>query len=329
MTAETQTAPAQGRRPLLSTVFSRYGLLMAWALIIVVFGILEPDLFLQWRNFQTIFSERSLLLMLTLGMIPALTAGEYDLSIASTLGLSFVVVGWLDVIHGWPLAATVVVAILAALLVGVVNSFVIIVLDVPSLVATLGMGTLLAGTALGINNLIVSPISPTLVSIARTKVFGLQAVFFYALVLTVLMWYVFAYTPVGRYLYFVGAGREVARLTGIRVNRVRAGTLIVGSLIAGVAGVLLAGRNGSVDPSFAPGLILPAFAGAFLGSTTITPGRFNPWGTFIAVYFLVTGINGLQLVGITGWVEQVFFGAALIIGVVFSHLAGRRTVAGR
>jgi ribose transport system permease protein len=193
----------------------------------------------------------------------------------------------------------------------------------------MGMGTLLAGAALGINNLIVSPISPALVSIARTKVFGLQAVFFYALALTVLMWYLFAFTPLGRYMYFVGAGRDVARLTGIRVNAVRAGTLIAGSIIAGIAGVLLAGRNGSVDPSFAPGLLLPAFAGAFLGSTTIRPGRFNPWGTFIAVYFLVTGINGLQLVGITGWVEQVFFGAALIVGVVFSQLAGRRNTAGR
>lgn len=330
MIAAPQEAPARaGRRHLITLVFSRYGLLVAWIVTILVFGILKPDLFLQPRNFQTIFSERSVLLMLTLGMLPALAAGEYDLSSASTMGLSFVIVGWLDIIHGWPLLPTVILAVLAALLVGIVNSFVIIVLDVPSLVATLGMGTLLAGTALGINNLIVSPISPALVSIARTKVLGLQAVFYYALLLTLVLWYLFAYTPLGRYIYFVGAGRDVARLTGIRVNAIRAGTLIAGSVVAGVAGVLLAGRNGSVDPNFAPGLLLPAFAGAFLGSTTITPGRINPWGAFIAVYFLVTGINGLQLMRITGWVEQVFFGAALIIGVVFSRLAGRRTAAGR
>jgi ribose transport system permease protein len=326
--APPQTARRIGGR-LLTLAFSRYGLLIAWIITVVVFGILRPELFLQARNFQSIFSERSILLMLTLGMLPALAAGEYDLSTASTMGLSFVIVGWLDVIHGWPLAATVVIALLAALLVGIVNSIVIIVLDVPSLVATLGMGTLLAGAALGINNLIVSPISPTLVSIARTKFLGLQLVFFYAVALTIVLWYVFAHTPLGRYIHFVGAGRDVARLTGIRVNAIRAGTLIAGSVIAGIAGVLLAGRNGSVDPSFAPGLLLPAFAGAFLGSTTVTPGRFNPWGTFIAVYFLVTGINGLQLMRITGWVEQVFFGAALIIGVVFSRFAGRRTAVGK
>jgi ribose transport system permease protein len=239
------------------------------------------------------------------------------------MGLAFVIVGWLNIVHGWDIVPTVLVAVSAALLVGIVNAFVIVVLDVPSLVATLGMGSLLAGLALGINNLIVSPVSPELVDLARGKILGLQQVFFIALGLTIALWYVFSYTPVGRYLYFVGAGRDVARLTGIRVNLIRVAALIAGSVIAGVDGVLLAGRNGSVDPNLAPGLLLPAFAGAFLGATAIHPGRFNPWGTFIAVYFLVTGINGLQLLRITGWVEQVFFGVALVIGVVFSRLARR------
>ena len=282
-----------------------------------------PDVFLKPGNFQTLLSERSVLLILTLGMLPALASGEYDLSAAATMGLSFVLVGWLNVVFGWPILPTIVVALAAALLVGLINAFVIVVLDVPSIVATLGMASLLAGLALGINNLIVTGIAPELIALARTKVGGIQLIFFLALALTMGLWYVFEFTPLGRYIYFVGAGRNVARLTGIRVNLIRAGTLIAGSIIAGIAGILLAGRNGSVDPNFAPGLLLPAFAGAFLGSTTITPGRFNPLGTFVAIYFLVTGINGLQLLKITGWVEQVFFGAALVIGVVLSRLARR------
>jgi ribose transport system permease protein len=315
------------RRTRLADIGSRYALLFCWGALIVVFGVLVGDLFLEPRNFQTILSERSILLILTLGMLPALACGEYDLSVASTMGLSFVIVGWLNVVHGWPILPTVLVAIAAATLVGLVNAFIIVVVDVPSIVTTLGMATLLAGAARGINNLIVSGISDSLVRVARTRVLGVQAVFFYALALTLLLWYVFRFTPLGRYIYFIGAGRDVARLTGIRVDRIRALTLIGGSVVAGLAGVLLAGRNGSVDPNFAPGLLLPAFAAAFLGATTIDPGRFNPWGTFIAMYFLATGINGLQLLQITGWVEQVFFGGALIIGVVFSRLAARRTVA--
>lgn len=310
-------------RGMAANLVSRYSLLGAWLLVILVFAVLIPDLFLQSRNLQTILNERSILLILTLGMIPALAAGEYDLSAAATMGLSFVLIGWLNVIHGWPIGPAIAVAMLGAFLVGVINAFVIVVLDVPSIVATLGMASLLAGLALGINNLIVTGIADELVSFARFRVFQIQMVFFVALGLTVALWYLFSYTPLGRYIYFVGAGRDVARLTGIRVNLIRGGTLIAVSLISGLAGVLLAGRNGSVDPNFAPGFLLPAFAGAFLGATAINPGRFNPWGTLIAVYFLATGINGLQLLGITGWIEQVFFGFALIVGVVLSRLARR------
>jgi ribose transport system permease protein len=302
---------------------SRFALPVAWLLLIIIFSLLQPELFPSARNVQSILNERSILLVLTLGMLFGLAAGEYDLSIAATMGLSFVIVGWLNVQNGWAIEPTIVLAMAAALVVGLINATVIVVLDVPSLVATLGMGSVLAGLALGINNLIVSPVDPLLVDFARMKIGGLQVVFFVALALTIATWYVFSYTPLGRYIYFVGAGRQVARLTGIRVNALRAGTLITGSLIAGLGGVLLAGRNGSVDPNIAPSLLLPAFAGAFLGSTAINPGRFNPWGTFIAVYFLATGINGLQLLKITGWVEQVFFGTALVVGVVFSRLARR------
>ncbi len=317
-------ASGSGRRGSpVATVLSKYGLLVAWIVLIAIFGVLIPDVFLRPANFQTLLGERSVLLILTLGMLPALAAGEYDLSTAATMGLSFVLVGWLNVVLGWPILPTILVALAASLLVGLINAFVIVVLDVASIVATLGMASLLAGLALGINNLIVTGIAPELIALARTKVGGIQLIFYLALALTLGLWYVFEFTPLGRYIYFVGAGRNVARLTGIRVNLIRAGTLVAGSLIAGVAGVLLAGRNGSVDPNFAPGLLLPAFAGAFLGSTTIAPGRFNPLGTFVAIYFLVTGINGLQLLKITGWVEQVFFGGALIIGVVLSRLARR------
>src|SRR5712692_628470 len=155
------------RRPQVAVLLSRYGLLVALAGIVLVFGVLEPDLFLRPRNIQTILSERAVLLILTLGMLPSLAAGEYDLSSASTMGLSFVLVGWLNVVHGWPIVPSVAVAISAALLVGLVNAYVIVVLDVASIVATLGMASVMAGIATGIHNLIVTGISEQLVALAR------------------------------------------------------------------------------------------------------------------------------------------------------------------
>jgi ribose transport system permease protein len=142
--------------------------------------------------------------------------------------------------------------------------------------------------------------------------------------LTLLLWYVFSFTPLGRYLYFVGSGRDVARLAGIRVGPIRAGSLIASSTLTALGGVVLAGTLGTSDPNVGASYLLPAFAAAFLGSTAITPGRFNPWGTFVAVYFLVSGVTGLNLLGLTGWVEQLFYGVSLIVAVAVSHLAAKR-----
>jgi ribose transport system permease protein len=314
MTAATQNTASTGEatrpeRPARSrqarAIVSRYGLLLAWLVVIIVFSLLRPETFFTASNAQTILGTQAILLVLTIGLLPPLMAGEYDLSIAGVLSVSYVLIGHLNVNHGWPILAA------------------IVVVGVESIVATLGMGTLLIGLGFGINQTSVGGISESLVNTVRHQVLGIQAVFYVGLALTIATWYVFTYTPLGRYLYFVGTGREVARLAGIRVELIRAGSLMSASVLSALAGVLLAGVLGSSDPNAAAPYLLPAFAGAFLGATTITPGRFNAWGSFIAVYFLVTGITGLELLGLSGWIEQVFYGASLTIAVAISRLAGR------
>ena len=99
---------------------------------------------------------------------------------------------------------------------------------------------------------------------------------------------------------------------------------MVADLISAFAGILYAGVTGGADPSSGASFLLPAYAAAFLGATAIVPGRFNPWGSTIAVYFLVTGITGLQLYGLSSWVENVFYGGSLVIAVAVAHVVGRR-----
>jgi ribose transport system permease protein len=217
--------------------------------------------------------------------------------------------------------AVLAVAIAVGILVGVVNAVLVVGVGLDSMVVTLGMGTLLLGIGIGVNNETTAGISPGLVKVISTNLFTLPLSFYYGIVLTLILWYVFSFTPIGRYLYFVGSGRDVARLSGLPVSSIRAGSLITSSTMAALGGVVLAGTLGTADPNVAASYLLPAFAAAFLGSTAITPGRFNPWGTFIAVYFLVTGITGLTLLGLSDWIQQVFYGGSLIIAVTFSHLA--------
>lgn len=324
----TEPSAATLRKTKLIDLSYRFALVLAWIAIVVVFGVLRPETFLTASNFQTIFGSQAVLLILTLGLIIPLSAGEYDLSVAGMLGLSLTLVGWLNVSLGWPVLIAVLVALAAGILVGFTNAFFVVFVGVESLVVTLGMGTLLAGVAVGVQNSTVSGIDATLVDLARTKLFGIQMAFWFGLLLTAGIWYMYAYTPLGRYLYFVGAGREVGRLTGLRVDRLRIGSLVCSGFFAALAGVVLAGTLGGSDPNAGPSYLLPAFAAAFLGATAITPGRFNPWGSFVAVYFLVTGITGLQLLGAIGWVEQFFYGASLVVAVTFSKLVGRARTGG-
>jgi len=303
---------------------NRYGLVCAWMLLIAGFSIASPDIFMSWANFTNIFGSQAILVVLTMGMIAPLIVGEFDLSMAGLVSVCLMLIGVLNVQHGWPIGWVVLAVVGVSVLVGAVNAFTIVRIGVNSLVATLGMGTLLMGAAYGISGLSIVGLASELTAFARTWVFGIQAAFYYGLALTIVWWYVQRWTPLGRNLLFTGANRQVARLSGVPVDRLRAGSLMTSSLVSGFAAILLAGVLGSADPSAASGFLLPPFAAAFLGATAISPGRFNPWGAFIAVYFLVTGIVGLQILGFSGWIEQVFYGGALVLAVTLSRIAADR-----
>jgi len=136
--------------------------------------------------------------------------------------------------------------------------------------------------------------------------------------------YVLSFTPLGRHMQFVGANREVSRLAGIRVNRIRFGAFVAAGFLCGVGGVVVASGLGGFDPSSSVSYLLPTVSAVFLGTAVVQPGRFNPIGAAIAVYFLATGILGLQELGAAGWISDVFYGAALIVAVSLSTLVRRR-----
>jgi ribose transport system permease protein len=322
--AAPRTGSRVSRRFDVPTLLWRYGILFVWLVIAIIFSVLRPDTFFTFGNLQTIAGSQAVLVFVALALVPTLAAGEFDASVSSVTGIALVLIGWLNVLHNWPIGWAIAAALAVGLLVGAVNAFFVVVAQVQSIVVTLGMGTLLIGAAVGLNAQSTGGISMNLVNAAHINLLGLPLAFFYGLLLTAILWYVFSFTPLGRYIYFVGAGRSVARLSGIPVDGIRAGSFIAGSFLSALAGVLLAGWISASDPNVGPSFLLPAFAAAFLGSSVLEPGRFNPWGTFIAVYFLVTGVVGLELIGLAGWIEQVFYGASLILAVAISRFATRR-----
>jgi len=308
------------------TELERISLVLAWIALVVVFGILRPDTFLTIGNFGTIFGSDAVLVVLTLGLLLPLRAGDYDLSVAGTLTLSAMTVGILNGEHHMNIWLVGLIALAIGLAVGAFNGVFVLIFGINPFIVTLGMGTLLAGIVLLISNdQTFAGISPGLVNlVVGDRFLDIPLEFYYGLILCIVVWYLFDLTSFGRKLLFVGTGRNVARLSGIAVGRARLTALMGAGFLAALAGILYAGTSGSADPTSGTAELLPAFAAAFLGATAIVPGRFNAWGTIIAVYFLATGVNGLAIMGLGSWVQDVFYGSALIVAVALSQLARRR-----
>jgi len=329
----TEAQPRQEGRPRRGSahrrsgvgVTQRFGVVFVWMAIIVVFSIVRPDNFPTTSNFTTLFASQAPLGILSLALLIPLIAGDYDLSVASVLALSSMMVAVLNVQHGWPVWGAAALAIAAGGFIGLVNGVLCVGADIDPFIVTLGSGTFVGGIALWISNSTpVSGVSPSLVNaVVVHRVFGLSLEFYYLIIIAVILWYFFDFTPPGRRALMVGKGREVARLSGLRVKRIRIFSFIGAGLLSGLAGVVYVGTSGSADPSAGTTLLLPAFAAVFLGSTTLYPGRFNPWGTLVAVYFLTTGINGLALLGVSTFVQQLFYGGALVIAVLLSSVTVR------
>lgn len=304
---------------------SRLALVVVWALLILLYAILKPSTFLTSSTFTSIFSSQQALVFLTLALLCTIVIGEFvDLSVPSVLALSATIIPVLTVLHGWNVWLASLVGVLACVLVGAVNGALVVFLGVNTIVVTLGMGTFLLGIGLWMTSSnYVSGLSSSFAKIDLTSVLGLPISFFYGLALMLLFAYVLGFTPLGRHMRFVGSNRDVSRLAGIRVNRIRFGAFVMAGLIAGVGGMLATAGLGGFNPGVSQTYLLPTFAATFLGTAAVQPGRFNPIGTLIAIYFLATGILGLELLGAAGWVADVFYGGALVIAVAISTMVHR------
>lgn len=306
---------------------ARFAVIGVWIAFVVLFGVLEPTKFLTSGTFQTIFGSQQPLVFLSAALLCTILVGEFvDMSVASNFGLAATLVTVINTEWGLPVWPAALAAVVVSTLVGAVNGWLVVKVGVNTIVVTLGMGTFLLGIALWLTDLRpVSGLPSSFKQIALFKLGGLPVSFFIGLVLMLGFAYLLKFTPLGRNMRFVGENREVSRLAGVRVTRVRIGAFIVAGLIAGLGGVLAAAATGGFDPNSSQAYLLPMFAATFLGTAILEPGRFNPLGTWIAVYFLATGVLGLQLLGAAAWVSNVFYGGVLVIAVTISTLLHRKS----
>jgi ribose transport system permease protein len=301
----------------------RFSGLYLLGIFILVFGIWTPNLFLSIDTVHSIASQQAVVGIIALGLLIPTAAGAYDLSIGANVNLVAVLVSVLQTQNGILMWWAILMGIGAGLLVGIVNGFIVVKLKVNPFIATLGTATLVGAvqTIVSGGSQPYPPVSEEWTNLTQLQVGGFQIVVLYLIVIAVLVWWLLDGTPAGRYIYAVGNNPEAARLSGVAVGKWTWIALALSGMLGGVAGVLYASLSGP-SLTFGAALLLPAFAAVFLGSTQLYPGRFNVWGTLIAIYVLAVGVQGLQFVTSVQWLSAMFNGLALILAVA---VAGQRT----
>ena len=290
------------------------------AVFIIVFGIWSPGIFLTMSTVHLLASTQAVAGIIAIAALIPLICGQFDLSVGATANLTGLIAVVVQANDGWSVGPAILLTIGIAIIIGLANALIVIRFNVNSFIATLGMSSVLSAFAVIVTNSQSPPVvaSAAWNNLTQYKIFGFQVIIYYLLAFALIAWWVLEHTPVGRYMRATGGNSEAARLSGIPVKKLTCWSLVASSALAGVGGVLYTSLTGP-SLTFGSTLLLPAFAAAFLGSTQLQPGRFNVWGSLIAIFVLATGVEGLELV-VSGaqWLSEMFNGVALIVAVALA-----------
>lgn len=325
-----ETAPRPGRTVVARFVnafaFNKIGGVYVLAAIVVYFSITVPETFPEWDTVRQILNGNAIAAMAALALVVPLSAGVFDISVAYTMSLSGVITAYTVVHTSLPLAAAVLIGLLAAVGVGVLNGIVVVVMRIDSLIGTLATGSLVQALITMVTHdtsITNGQLAGSFSAIAQHSISGLTLPIFYAIVIALVVWHVHEHTATGRRLYAIGFNRDAAKLAGINTARLQFLCLVVGALVAGITGIVLASSIGAGSPTAGTPYLLSAFAAVFLGATQLKHGRFNAWGTIIAILLLGTGITGLGLAGAAAYAQSMFTGIVLIAALAVTGLQRR------
>ena len=303
-----------------------YGLVILMFGLIILFSILLPDTFPTKLNVRAILSDKAIIAMLSLAAMIPMVAGRIDLTVGYGIVLWHILAISLQTLYGFPWPLAVLTGLVLGVLTGVLNGILVEVARIDSFIATLGTGTVLYALALWHTGgrQMVGELPPAFYKISTKFIFGLPITAYYVVAITLTLWVILEYTPVGRYLYAIGANQRAAELNGIPTRKFVVGAFVTSGFLTALAGVLLAAKLRIGQASVGLEFLLPALVGAFLGSTTIKPGRVNVWGTIVGVMILAVGISGIQQFGGSFWVEPLFNGTTLLIAIGIAGYAQRK-----
>lgn len=305
--------------------FQRYGVLIAFAAVIIFFS-LEQSVFLSLSNLRAVFSGAAALSVMAAVLTVPMIMGDFDLSVAYNTQVLGAVVVTLMAFRGWATGSSIIATIVIGALIGLLLGALIAWSKVSAFVITLGAGILFQGVEFRITqgHTIFQGLRQSYINLAQDKFLTFTLPVWIALVVTVILWYVTRHTVLGRRMAAVGGNQEAARLSGINVELMRTAGFVLVGIGAAVAAVIITSQAASSYPDSATGLLIPAYAGVFLGAAVLRPGEFHVWGTLLGVLFMEVIQNGLTLMNYSSSTANVVQGAIFIAAVLTSRIGRRR-----
>ena len=304
-------------------IFARYATIIGLTLMIAVFSILSPDAFPTFNNFINVLNQASLAAIIAGGLTLAVVVGELDLSIGYAASLHGVLVTGLIVHNKLPIAVAIAIVLALGAVIGVVNGLIVTKLRVNSVIATLGVGTIIVGIAFAYSSgvPIVAGVPEDFLQLSLGRwLLGIPNPIIIMAVVIVGLWVLVERTAIGQEIQAVGGNPIAARLAGVSVDRIKILGFVISAVCAALTGALLASRLGSGTTNAADSYLLTAFAAVFLGSATLRDGEFHVLGTFIGTLIIVFGFNGLNIFGAPTFSQYIFQGAILVVAVALSSL---------
>jgi ribose transport system permease protein len=325
MQSATTSPDGTEKRSLLSILSGATGPLIG-LILLCLFLTFATDKFLSLRNFLNILDQVTVLGIIAVGMTMVILVGGIDLAVGSVLALAMMVLGYLNIELGVPMYLAIPLALVAASLNGFVAGLLITRFNVPAFIATLAMMSVARGIANMITNgqqLTGFPPWFNMAAIVRyggfvTTTVGVMLVVF------LLAFLYLRYRYGGRALYAIGGNPEVARLAGINVKRRTVAVYTVCSLLAGLAGLVLAARLDSAQPSLGTSYELDAIAAVVIGGTSLSGGTGGIGGTIIGVLIIGVLRNGLNLLSVSPFVQQVVIGLVILMAVTAETFRKRK-----
>jgi len=330
------TAEPGTQRSWFANFLLRYGTLIMIALLVVFFAQAR-DAFLTGRNIANILRSVSITTLIAMGVTVSLSIDGFDLSVGSMAGFSGIVAASMMIWYEQGLFMTILVPLLVGLLVGLINAFLIVVIGIDDILATLGMLFVVRGAlqvyanGVAIHNYMIMPdgsvapgkITEQFLFLGQGSVGPIPTSIIIMFVMVALMYLFMNHTRFGRYLYVIGGNKEAAYLSGIKVAWYRMVAYMISGLLAAAGGVLLASRLGTGELRGGEPFLMDSVMASFVGVSVLNAGKPNIFGTFIGAIFTGIMLNGLTMMNVPPTALDIFKGGVLIAAVGLSALQKR------